>query len=268
MTDPSFPPDWAPDTTFADGRIGLTVRDGIAVLAVQIPQKMNALDVHATRGMVEALEAAQDQARVLLFTGAGGKAFISGADIGGFDDDKQQGSSFLERQKILANYPLPTIAVIRGYCIGGGLMTALNCDFRLAGTDATFGIPAAKLGISYGFDGLSRLVQVAGPARTRYLLYTGDRVDAQTALTWGLVEQVHDTGVLWDEAMTLARRIAGNAPLSIRATKETVAQITRDPADRDMQAIVDLSTLCQQSSDFREGRDAFREKRSPVFTGQ
>ena len=184
-----------------------------------------------------------------------------------FPAQTSAGSSFLERQKVLADYPLPTIAVIRGYCIGGGLMTALNCDFRLAGTDASFGIPAAKLGISYGFDGLSRLVQVAGPARTRYLLYTGDRVDAQTALAWGLVEHVYDPDALWDQAMTMARRIAANAPLSIRATKQTVAQITRDPDDRDMQAIADLSMLCQQSSDFREGRDAFREKRKPEFTG-
>jgi enoyl-CoA hydratase len=268
MTEQNFPPEWAPDQTFGDGRIGLTLRDGIAVLAVQIPQKMNALDVQATKGMVDALDAARAEARVLIFTGIGGKAFISGADIGGFDTEREQGNSFLDRQQVLANYPIPTIAVIRGYCIGGGLMTALNCDFRLAGEDASFGIPAAKLGIAYGFEGLSRLVEVAGPAKTRYLLYSGDRVTAQTALTWGMVEQVYGVDTLWDEALSLARRIADNAPLSIRATKQTVAQIMKGPDGRDMQAIKELSSLCQTSDDFREGRDAFREKRAPKFTGE
>ncbi|WP_158971168.1 enoyl-CoA hydratase-related protein [Chachezhania sediminis] len=268
MTDTAFPPDWTPDRTFGDGRVGLRIADGIAVLAIQIPDKMNALDDAATGGMIEALDAARDKARVLLFTGVGGRAFISGADIGGFDGPQPTGQSFLDRQRALANYPLPTVAVIRGYCLGGGLMTALNCDFRLAATDASFGVPAAKLGISYGSAGLARLVECIGPARTRRLLYVGDRVDAATAHAWGLVEHVYAPDALWDAAMAMARTIAGNAPLSVRATKATVADLLLPESRQDPGAILALSLACRDSRDFEEGRAAFREKRKPAFEGR
>lgn len=269
MTEHSFPPNWAPDRTFADGRIGLRVSDGIAVLAIQIPERHNALDEPATAGMVEALTAAQEAgARVLLLTGVGGRAFISGADLNGFEGPRPTGTDFIDRQRILAACPIPTIAVIRGYCIGGGLMTALNCDFRLAGRDASFGVPAAKLGISYGSDGLQRLVEAVGPARTRRLLYVGDRIDADTALSWGLVEHLHDPDDLWPAAMAMAATIAGNAPLSIRATKDIVADLLSDPAERDPARMAQWGITCKDSRDFREGRDAFREKRAPEFEGR
>lgn len=269
-TAPAFPPDWSAQRRFAEGRIGLSVDDdGLAVLAFDIPAKMNALDAAATAGMIEALEVAEAEARVLILTGAGGRAFVSGADIGGFDGaQERQGSGFLDRQRRLRETPLPTLAVIRGYCLGGGVMTALNCDVRLAGTDATFGIPAARLGIAYGMDGLARLVETVGPGRARRLLYAGDRVDAQTALTWGLVEELHAPDALWPAALTLARQIARNAPLSIRATKTTVATILADPEARDLEAVAWLARQCKDSADFAEGRAAFREKRAPRFEGR
>ena len=268
MTEQTYPPNWAAEETFSDGRVGLTVQDGIAVLAIQIPHKMNALDVDATQGIIEALNAAKSCGRALVFTGIGGKSFISGADIGGFDGKQQHNSSFMDTQKVLAEFPLPTIAAIRGYCIGGGLMTALNCDFRLASTDASFGIPAAKLGIPYGFEGVSRLTEVVGPAKARRILYVGDRVDAQTALAWGLVEHLYAPEKLWDETMAMAQTIAKNAPLSITATKLTVAQIMKDPEARDLSAVEAISAQCRDSKDFREGRDAFAQKRAPQFTGE
>jgi enoyl-CoA hydratase/carnithine racemase len=263
----TYPPNWTPDQTFADGRIGLSIQDDIAVLAIQIPRKMNSLDAQATQGMLEALAAAQDHVRALIFTGVGGKSFISGADIGGFDDKKHRSSNFLEAQTVLAKYPVPTIAAIRGYCIGGGLMTALNCDFRLASTDARFGIPAARLGLAYGYDGLARLIEVAGPAKARRLLYVGDLVDAQTALSWGLVEHLYAPEHLWDEALAMAQKIARNAPFSVLATKLTVAQILTDADQRDLSEVNALAAQCYASRDFREGRDAFREKRNPNFKG-
>lgn len=269
----AFPPDWTAGRRFAEGRIGLSIDDhGVAVLAFDIPAKMNALDAQATAGMIEALEAAEAEARVLVLTGAGGRAFVSGADIGGFDGPPEaagrHGTSFLDRQRRLRETPLPTLAAIRGYCLGGGVMTALNCDFRLAATDASFGIPAAKLGIAYGMDGLARLVETVGPGRARRLLYAGDRIDAQTALAWGLVEELHAPDALWPAAMALARQIAGNAPLSIRATKLTVAQILADPEARDLDAVARIAIQCKDSADFAEGRAAFREKRAPRFEGR
>lgn len=269
MPDTTFPPDWAPAQSFAGGRVGLDITDGVAVLAIQIPHRHNALDEPATAGMVAALETAEAAgARALLFTGTGGRAFISGADLTGFEGPRPTGSDFIDRQRVLAACPIPTIAVVRGYCLGGGLMTALNCDFRLASTDSTFGVPAAKLGISYGSEGLKGLVDTIGPARTRRLLYVGDRIDAETALAWGLVEELHTPDALWPAAMAMARTIAGNAPLSVRATKETVADLLKDPAERDPARIARIGQACRDSRDFREGRDAFREKRAPRFEGR
>lgn len=269
MSDITFPPAWAPAQTFSEGRVGLDITDGVAVLAIQIPQKHNALDEPATAGMVEALKAAEDAgARALIFTGIGGRAFISGADLSGFEGPRPTGSDFVDRQKVLAACPIPTIAAIRGYCLGGGLMTALNCDFRLASTDSSFGVPAAKLGISYGSEGLASLVDAIGPARTRRLLYVGDRIDAETALAWGLVEHLHAPEALWPATMAMARTIADNAPLSVRATKETVADLLKDPAERDAARIAEIGLSCRNSRDFREGRDAFREKRAPQFEGR
>ncbi|MEX2520724.1 MAG: enoyl-CoA hydratase-related protein [Paracoccaceae bacterium] len=265
----AWPTDWTPDRTFAEARIGLSIRDDIGVLAFQIPDKMNALDEPATAGMAEALEEAAGRVRALIVTGVGGRAFVSGANIAGFDEGpKNHGDTFIERQALLRNFPAPTIAVIRGYCLGGGLMTALNCDFRLAGTDASFGVPAAKLGIAYGIDGLERLVEAIGPARARRLLYVGDRIDAETAFTWGLVEHLYAPDALWSAATAMAGVIAANAPLSIEATKLTVAQITRDPAARDLAAVDEAGRRCKGSADFSEGRAAFYEKRAPRFRGE
>ena len=269
MKDLAFPPDWSPDRVFSDGRIGLSIAGRVATLAIQIPQKHNALDEPATAGLVEALAAAEEaDARAVLLTGIGGRAFISGADLNGFEGPRPTGTDFIDRQRILAACAIPTIAVIRGYCIGGGLMTALNCDFRLASTDSTFGIPAAKLGISYGSEGLRSLVDAIGPARTRRLLYVGDRIDAETALSWGLVEHLYDPDDLWSAAVDMAETIANNAPLSIRATKETVADILADPGTRDPARIAEWGVRCKDSHDFREGRDSFREKRAPRFEGR
>ncbi|WP_226574500.1 enoyl-CoA hydratase-related protein [Acuticoccus sediminis] len=264
----TFPPEWRPQREFGEGRVGLSIDGPVAVAAIQVPGKMNALDDLATAGLIEALTVAEAEARVFVLTGIGGRAFISGADIEAFDDEKRGPSRFMERQQRLAASPLPTIAAIRGYCLGGGLMTALNCDLRVAGADAQFGVPAARLGIAYGYDGLKRLVETVGPSRTRRLLYVGDRIDAATALAWGLVDEMHGPDALWGAAMALARRIAGNAPLSVKASKATIAEVLADPATRDLARIEELSLACRESADFREGRRAFLEKRPPVFEGR
>lgn len=269
MNTAQFPPDWTPDQTFGEGRVGLRLSDGIAVLAIQIPEKLNALDDPATQGMIQALETAQKGgARVLIFTGVGGKSFISGADLGGFEGPRPTGTDFVDRQRLLANFPIPTIAVINGYCIGGGLMTAMNCDFRLASTGSSFGVPAARLGISYGAEGLRKLVEAIGPARTRRLLFVGDRVDAETALNWGLVEHVYASDALWPAALSMASQIASNAPLSVSATKETVADLLRPQSQQNPDRIAEITLACRASRDFREGRDAFRDKRRPLFEGR
>jgi enoyl-CoA hydratase len=145
---------------------------------------------------------------------------------------------------------------------------AMLADIRIASENSQFGIPAAKLGIAYGYDGLKHLVSLVGPSWARLILYTGMRIDSAEALRIGLVDRVVPDTELWGATMEIARTISGNAPLAVKAAKITIAQVLKDPDKRDMDAIKAIGTACMDSEDFREGRQAFMEKRKPKFKGK
>ena len=228
-------------------------------------------------GLGKALAGLRDDpnVRVVILTGAGGKAFVSGADISQFEKERHNAQASEEysrrsaaQRALLADYPKPTIACISGFCLGGGMLVAMLCDIRIAAEDSQFGIPAAKLGIAYGYDGLRHLVSLVGPSRARLIMYTGMRMDAAEAARIGLVDRILPGAELWDATMDIACTIAGNAPLSIQASRITIAQILKDPDKRDMKAIDAIGRACMDSEDFREGRRAFMEKRKPKFQGR
>jgi enoyl-CoA hydratase/carnithine racemase len=171
------------------------------------------------------------------------------------------------RQKFQA-FPKPTIARIRGFCLGGGLAIAMQTDLRIASEDSEFGIPAARLSIAYAFDGLRNLVNLVGPAHARMILYTAKRIDAAEAERIGLINKMVTEDDLNDVVLEIARTIADNAPLSVAASKVTISEVLKDPADRDMEAVRAAGKLCFDSADYKEGRRAFMEKRRPVFVGR
>jgi enoyl-CoA hydratase/carnithine racemase len=148
------------------------------------------------------------------------------------------------------------------------MQVAMLTDIRIAAEDSQFGIPAAKLGIAYGYDGLRNLVSLVGPSWARLIMYTGMRIGSAEALRIGLVERVVPTSELWGATMEIATTISGNSPLAIKAAKITIAQVLKDPTDRDTAAIKQIGIACMDSEDFREGRQAFMEKRKPQFKGK
>src|SRR5580692_8671103 len=141
------------------------------------------------------------------------------------------------QRALLADFPKPVIACIRGFCLGGGMQVAMSADIRIAAEDSQFGIPAAKLGIAYGYDGLKHLVSLVGPSWARLLMYTGMRIDSAEALRIGLVDRLVPDAELWNATMEIARTISVNAPLAIKAAKLTIAQVLKDTEDRDMTAV-------------------------------
>jgi enoyl-CoA hydratase len=200
---------------------------------------------------------------------------MSGADISQFEKNRHNAQASEEynrrsdaQRALLAEYSKPTIACIRGFCLGGGMQVAMLADMRFASDNSQFGIPAAKLGIAYGYEGLKHLVSLVGPSQARLLMYTGMRIDSAEALRIGLVDRVMADGQLWNETLDIARTISGNAPLAVKAAKITIAQVLKDKDERDMAAIKAISTACMDSEDFREGRQAFMEKRKPEFKGR
>jgi len=261
----------------AGGKILAAKRDGVGVVTFNQPEKHNAVSVEMWIGLGEIIAAmeADPEIRVVVLRGAGEKAFVSGADISQFD--KTRANAEVAAQTALRmssgrgsvkRCAKPTIAAIRGYCIGGGLGIALQADIRIAATDSQFGIPAARLGIAYAFDGLRTVVQLVGPAHARMILYTGTRMGAEEAARIGLINKVVPEESLTDTVLELARTIAGNAPLSIAANKLCIDNILKDPADRDLEAIARAGRTCLDSEDYREGRTAFMEKRQPRFQGR
>src|ERR1700759_4255840 len=265
------------ETAYADGKILKTITEGVGVVTFNNPEKRNAMSLEMWEGLGQALTELRDDpdVRVVVLVGAGDKAFVSGADISQFEKTRHNAAASEEYSKkseaqraLLGTYPKPTISCIRGFCLGGGMQVAMLTDIRIAAEDSQFGIPAAKLGIAYGYDGLRNLVSLVGPSWARLIMYTGMRIDAAEALRIGLVDRVLPDARLWDATLEVARAISGNAPLAINAAKITIAQVLKDPAARDMAAIKQIGLECMDSEDFREGRRAFMEKRKPQFKGK
>jgi enoyl-CoA hydratase len=261
----------------ADGKILQAVSDGVGVVTFNNPDKRNAMSLEMWEGLGQALTSLRDNpdVRVVILVGAGDKAFVSGADISQFEKTRHNAAASEEYSKrseaqraLLASYPKPTIACIRGFCLGGGMQVAMLTDIRIASDNSQFGIPAARLGIAYGYDGLRHLVSLVGPSQARLIMYTGMRIDSTEALRIGLVDRVLPDAQLRDATMEIARTISGNAPLAIKAARITIAEILKDESRRDMAAIKAIGTACMDSEDFREGRTAFMEKRKPVFRGK
>ena len=158
--------------------------------------------------------------------------------------------------------------MIRGFCIGGGLLTALQADIRIASDDSQFGIPAARLGLGYGVSGVTALMNLIGPARTAEVLFSARRFPAAEALQMGLVNRVVPAGGLREAVLSLADSIAGNAPLTIAAAKAAIREIGRPDERRDLAGVQAMVEACFRSADYLEGQRAFAEKRPPAFTGR
>lgn len=256
----------------------LARKDGhIGWMTFNNPEKRNAQSHEMRVAVLQILQdfEADDDIRVIVMHGAGDKAFVSGADISQFekraDDAAMKAEHERVSQAVAALYDSlqkPLIAMIQGYCLGGGLQTALSADIRIASDDAQFGIPAGRLGVAYQWWGIRKVVDAVGPAKAKEILFTARRFSAQEALGMGLVNQVAPKAELEATVRKLAAMIADNAPLSLRGSKLMIDQAMKDPGERDMAAVNAARERAMSSEDFKEGRRAFLEKRKPVWRGR
>ena len=227
----------------AQGKIVATMDGHIGRIVFDNPAKMNAVSKAMWDELADAMEAfdADPQVRVVVLEGAGDKAFVSGADISKFEDEranadriKEYGESVNRSYGSVQHARTPTIAKIQGYCYGGGMGSAVCCDLRICSDDSSFCIPAAKLGVGYGPENTRVLMSLVGPAFTKEIFYTGRRFDADEARTMGLVNRVLPRGELDDYVTGYVEAITTNAPLSLKATNLIVNELLKDEAQRDM----------------------------------
>lgn len=260
----SAPP--RPDGGVANPAVGWLVFDN--------PERMNAMNLQMWQQASHALEQhANDPAlRVLVMRGAGHRAFVSGADISQFDKERnnaQASARYSEisdhARRMMSQFPKPLIAMIQGYCFGAGVDIALRADVRLAADNAVFCIPAAKLGLAYGFESVQLLTQLVGPAVAKDMLFSGRRLTAQEALRVGLINQVVPAQELEHSVQQYASEMANNAPLSIQSAKLSVNQSLLAPEARDLASVRQAIDRCFDSQDYAEGRQAFAQKRPPHF---
>lgn len=256
----------------------LIEHDGpIGWLTFNNPQRRNAISFEmwkAIPGIIERFNN-DDSVRVIVLKGAGEEAFASGADISEFKEmrrnmatSQKYNQATLEGYNALKNSAKPLIAMIRGFCIGGGCAVALQCDIRIASECSKFGIPAAKLGLAYGFAGIKQLVDVVGPSYTREMLYTGMIYNADDALKMGLVQHCVKDNELESVTIKYAQTIANNAPLTIRSIKIAIDEYLKSHDNPDMKRIEHEMARCFDSQDYQEGYHAFLEKRKPKFQGK
>lgn len=240
------------------------------------PERHNAMSYEMWESTAEILGryAADNDVRVVVLSGAGGKAFVSGADISKFGAERATADGIAKYNAMteraydaVYSFPKPTIAMIRGFCIGGGMGIATCCDLRIATPGSKFGVPAAKLGLGYDYRGVNRLVEVVGASFTKEIFYTARQFDAEEARVMGLVNRVVPDAEIEAYVRQYADTIGGNAPLTVGAVKLAVGEALKDAAERDVRKVDDAVARCFASKDYVEGRTAFMEKRKPVFTG-
>ena len=262
MTSPTSP---AQRPTGTD-KLLAEVSGKVALVTINNPQKRNALSREiraALPGVLAALDADPD-VRVLVITGAGDKAFASGADISEFAALRTTPAARAEYDRDQAalsaaweSVGKPVIAMIRGFCMGGGLLTALQADIRIAADDSQFGIPAARLGLGYGFGGVTTLLGLVTPAQAAEILFSARRFSAAQAWQMGLVNRVVPPGDLREEVMSLAAAIAANAPLTVAAAKAAIRAAARPPRPHDLSRVEAMVEACFRSEDYPEGQRAF-----------
>lgn len=260
----------------SDARLELILDDGIGWIVACNSARLNAFTASMWQALPKLLGEAEanEELRVIVLRGEGDKAFSAGADISEFESQRT-GDNAKAYDKLnhdaftaLVETAKPVIAMVHGYCLGGGLGLAACCDLRLADRKAQFSIPAAKLGIGYNPRWVTPLLSLTSPANVREILFTGRRIKADEAYRMGLVNHLHDGDALENETRALAGEIAANAPLSVQASKLVIRELVHHPETPDLYKLDEAVQRCFDSEDYQEGRRAFSEKRKPIFRGR
>ncbi len=241
------------------------------------PARHNAVSMAMWEALFEIVAdyGADDAIRVIVVKGAGERAFVSGADISEFEEKRSSpettsvyNETAQKASRALKDVGKPTIAMIRGYCVGGGVSTAMSCDLRIAAEGASFAVPAAKLGLGYEYEGVRKLMDVVGPSFAKEIFFTARQFSAQEALAMGLINRLLPADRLESYVREYAAMIADNAPLTVSSIKTIVAEALKDESRRDRALCQEVVDRCFNSADYREGRQAFMEKRKPKFVGR
>jgi enoyl-CoA hydratase len=258
------------------GKVLSRKEDGVGHIVFDNQERHNAVSLEMWDAASACLKEFEHDGhiRVVIVSGAGAKAFISGADISKFENERSSEEAVDRYNRAVdaayaafAKFPKPTIAMIRGYCIGGGVGLALSCDLRICTEGSKFAIPAAKLGLGYRYAGVKRLTELVGPASAKEIFFTARQFTAGEAASFGLVNRVVADEEIEVHVKGIAETIAGNAPLVVDSIKFMVAQAIADESVRDLEKCDEMVRAAFASADYKEGRKAFMEKRKPKFFG-